>query len=133
MNGYRASMLIAAPMDVVWNVLTDVDRMPEWTPTMRFVRVLDGGQLGVGSRVGITQPRLPPATWTVDRFDPPRYFSWRSRTGAVQTVAGHLLEEQGPATLAELTIEHSAITGRSGGPRHGQAHVGVGVDGRAGH
>jgi uncharacterized membrane protein len=105
--GFRASTTIDAPIDVVWNVLVDVERMPEWTPSMRSVRLLDGIPLGRGSRVHIKQPWLLASTWTVDLFDPPRYFSWRSRSGTVETTAMHLLEDRGGTTLATLSIQHS--------------------------
>jgi hypothetical protein len=55
----------------------------------------------------IKQPWLRAAVWTVDLFDPPRYFSWRSRTGTVETTGGHLLEERDGATRATVTIRHS--------------------------
>jgi uncharacterized membrane protein len=107
MTIYQTSALVGAPIDVVWGVLSDVERMPEWTSTMRSVRLLEGGRLGRGSRARVHQPWLPPATWTVELFDPPRYFSWRSRTGLLETLGGHLLEERGEATLATLTLSQS--------------------------
>lgn len=107
MPSYEVSTSIAAPIDVVWSVLVDVERMPEWTTSMRSVRLLDASGLGRGSRVRIKQPWLAASTWTVDLFDPPRYFSWRSRSGPVETTAAHSLEDLGHATAATLSISHS--------------------------
>ena len=73
---------------------------------MRSVRLIDGGGLSRGSRVRIKQPWLPAASWTVDLFDPPRHFSWRSRTGLIETVGSHLLEDRDQSTVATLTIQH---------------------------
>jgi uncharacterized membrane protein len=107
MAGFAISRTIHAPIDVVWGVLVDVERMPEWTSTMRAVRLTTGSVLRRGSRVHITQPWLPPATWVVELLDPPRHFTWRSRTGLVETVTGHLLEDRGATTEATLSVRHS--------------------------
>jgi uncharacterized membrane protein len=106
LTGYRVSTTIAAPIDLVWRVLTDVERMPDWTASMRSVRLVGGGNLHRGSRVHIRQPWLPAASWTVELFDPPRHFSWRSRTGPIDTVGSHLLEECDRTTIATFTIQH---------------------------
>ncbi len=115
MAGYEVSTTIGAPIDLVWRLLTDVERMPEWTSSMRSVRLLDSRELGRASRVRIKQPWLPLSTWTVDLFDPPRYFDWRSRTGLVETAATHLLEDRGRATAVTFSLTHSG---------HGAATVG---------
>lgn len=106
MSGYQVSTTIEAPIDLAWSVLMDVERMPEWTSSMRSVRLLDGEVLRRGSRVHIKQPWLRAATWTVDLFDPPRHFSWRSRTGTIETVASHLLEDRDHTTVATFTVQH---------------------------
>lgn len=111
--GYRVSSIIEAPIDLAWKVLTDVERLPEWTSSMRSVRLLDGAALRRGSRVRIEQPWLPTATWTVDLFDPPRHFSWRSRTGSVETVASHLLEDRDQTTLATFAVQHTGPGARA--------------------
>jgi hypothetical protein len=54
----------------------------------------------------LKQPWLRAAIWTVDLFDPPRHFSWRSRTGTIETVASHLLEDRDHATVATFAIQH---------------------------
>lgn len=121
MPNYEVATTIDAPIDVVWRVLTDVERMPQWTTTMRAVQLLDGDRpdvdgLGRGSRVRIDQPWLPVNTWVVDLFDPPRYFSWRTRSGLVETTATHALDDLGHATRATLTIQHAGVGGTLLGP-----------------
>jgi len=105
--GSQVTTTVSAPIDLVWKVLVDVQRMPQWTSSMRSVQILDGSVLGTGTRVRVKQPWLLAATWKVDLFDPPRQFTWSSRTGLVTTVGSHLLEDHGPATVATLGIEHS--------------------------
>jgi len=112
MPGYQVSTTIEAPIDLAWSVLMDVERMSEWTTSMRSVRLLDGEALRGGSRVHIKQPWLRAATWTVDVFDPPRRFSWRSRTGTIETMASHLLEDRGHTTVATFAIQHEGVGAR---------------------
>lgn len=107
MHGYELSTTIDAPIDVVWRVLVDVERMPEWTASMRSVRLEECDELRRGSRAWIKQPWLRAGRWTVDLFDPPRYFSWRSRSGSIETTGGHLLDDRGGATLATFTVRYS--------------------------
>ena len=66
---FETSVDIAAPADVVWQTLTDVERWPTWTSSMSRVTPLDPGPLAIGHRVKIKQPSLPTAVWTVDRAD----------------------------------------------------------------
>lgn len=62
---------IGAPAPTVWAVIADVQSWPEWTPTMREVRLRGGAALGPGAVADIRQPRLPKAVWTV-------YSAWQS-------------------------------------------------------
>ncbi|MEJ2863905.1 SRPBCC family protein [Actinomycetospora flava] len=82
---------IPAPVEDVWAVLVDVERWPEWTSTMRRVKILDGAGIAPGTRVRIAQPRLPVLVWTVDEVRPGEAFSWVSGPAAGRTRATHEL------------------------------------------
>lgn len=88
---YELSHDIDATADEVWKVLMDVENWPQWTPTMRRIRPLDGGPARVGSRYRVEQPRLMPAVWEITECTPGRSFTWFTRSPGVRTVAEHLL------------------------------------------
>jgi hypothetical protein len=84
----RTSIDVAAAPDRVWDVLVDVERWPEWTGSVSSVLPQDGGPLAVGSRVEVSQPRIPTGTYTVTALHPGRAFTWEQhRPGS--TVSAH--------------------------------------------
>ncbi len=86
---------IAAPAADVWAVVSDVERWPEWTPTMTSVERLDAAPFAVGSRVRIRQPRLPVAIWTVTALEPGRSFEWQSPAPGLMSVGAHRVDAAG--------------------------------------
>ncbi|OHV30752.1 MULTISPECIES: SRPBCC family protein [Pseudofrankia] len=85
---YETSVTIDATADEVWTVMRDVERWPDWTPTVTNART-DDGELREGSVVRIQQPRLPVATWTVNDLKPGQGFSWISKATGMTTLAEH--------------------------------------------
>ena len=76
----KMAITIDAPIDDVWDVISDIERQPLWMEEMKSVRLTTPGPLGVGSRgeadvriflVGIVDPV------EVDVFDPPLRFGIR--------------------------------------------------------
>lgn len=89
----------------VWAILMDVERWPEWTPTMKSVRRLQDGPLGLGATARISQPRLPAATWKVTSFEPLHQFAWEAALFGGQMVGGHRVEPEGSGTKLTLTLD----------------------------
>jgi hypothetical protein len=108
----RASIDVAASPDQVWRVLLDVERWPEWTDSVSRVRLLDAGPLAVGSRVEISQPRIPTGAYVVTRLEPGRAFTWQQRQLG-STVSAHHdctpLPDGG--TRVELRVVMSGVVG----------------------
>lgn len=96
---------IAAPPAEVWRIAVDVERWPEWTPTVTRVRRLDQGTFDVGSVALISQPGLPDAEWRVTALKQEESFSWETRVRGIRMVATHQLAPSGAGTLNTLRLE----------------------------
>ena len=97
---------VAAPAEVVYEVLADVERWPEWTATVTRVERLDGSSaaLAVGSRLRVVQPKVPPAVWTVTELDSGRGFRMLSRSPGATVVANHRAEPTGDGQSSLVTL-----------------------------
>jgi uncharacterized protein YndB with AHSA1/START domain len=103
---------VEAPVGRVWEALSDVERWPEWAPTVTSVRRLDGGPLAVGSRVRVEQPRIPPTRYVVTELEPGRSFTWMATGPGVRTTARHLLEDLTTGgTRVTLAVEQAGVVG----------------------
>ncbi|WP_454042176.1 SRPBCC family protein [Cellulosimicrobium sp. Marseille-Q8652] len=102
---HSARRSVDAPLATVWDVLTDVERMPTWTPSMTSVHLLDGDRLAEGVTVEIRQPRLPTMVWTVDEVVPRERFGWSTTRGGVVTRADHRLAPRADGRSTDVWFE----------------------------
>jgi uncharacterized protein YndB with AHSA1/START domain len=98
------SVLIAAPQEIVWRVTEDVERWPEWTPSVSAVTRKDRDSLAPGSRVMIKQPGQPESEWVVTELVAGQRFSWETRRAGLHMVATHELIPAGEGTRNVLTV-----------------------------
>lgn len=98
------SVTIQAPAERVWQVYSDVERWPEWTPTIESVERLDEGRIHVGAKTRIRQPKLPVAIWEVTELVEGEYFAWVSRGPGIKTTGGHRVASTPDGTVATATI-----------------------------
>lgn len=101
---HEVTTTIAAPADLVWRTVADVEKWPEWTPTMREVRREDGGDLRKGSVASVQQPKQPLRTWTVTELTPGRSFTWASAGRGLRLSADHTVTTDNGTTVVELTF-----------------------------
>ena len=76
----KMAITIDAPIDEVWDIVSDIERQPLWMEEMKSVRLRSPGPVGVGTRgeadvriflVGVVDPV------EVDVYDPPTRFGIR--------------------------------------------------------
>jgi uncharacterized membrane protein len=94
---HEVTISIHAPADVVWSVLSDVERWPDWNQSVRSVDLLDDA-LVPGNRVRIRQPKFPAVVWTVTDIEPGASFTWRSRSPGADANGRHRVIDNGDGT-----------------------------------
>jgi uncharacterized membrane protein len=103
------SVEIEASRDTVWSVLIDVERWPEWTPTMETVRRLEDGPFQLGSSAAIKQPQMPEAVWRVTKFTPGRQFTWETTIRGMRMIGSHELVDSPAGCASRLRLEVSGM------------------------
>jgi uncharacterized protein YndB with AHSA1/START domain len=109
---WSASVLIAAPPPLVWQVLSEVESWPQWTASVTSIIRLDPGPLHVGQRIRIRQPRFPTTVWTLTDLVEGRSFVWRAGGPGATTTAHHQIDPSGTGTLATLRLTQQGPLGR---------------------
>jgi uncharacterized membrane protein len=108
---FETSVDIAAPADIVWSVMSDVERWHEWTASVRSIRQLDKGPLRIGSRAVVRQPKLPPALWKVETLEPGRSFVWKSGLPGMWVYGEHSIEPISNGSRARLAVRFAGPLG----------------------
>jgi uncharacterized membrane protein len=104
---------IDAPPKRVWEVLTDVERWPEWAETVTSVTRLEEGPLTLNSRARIEQPKLPSTEYVVTELSPRASFTWVARGPGVRTIARHDVESlPHGGTRVRLSVEQAGPLGK---------------------
>lgn len=102
----------AAPVQRVWDVLSDVTSWPAHLSTFTSVAPLDGDGLAVGSRFLVRQPGLRAATYEVTHLTEGEAFTWVARAPGVTTRASHVIRARGRGSRLELGIDWSGWLAR---------------------
>lgn len=110
-RNYDITVDIDAPAERVWQVMIDVERWHEWTPSVTSIKRLEPGEFREGSRVRIKQPKLAPTVLTVTHLEPGRSFTWRTRAPGLEVTATHTVMPAGKGSQARLTLFFDGIVG----------------------
>lgn len=102
---------IAAPPARVWEVMHDIDRWHEWTPSIAGITRDGGAAFAVGTWVTVRQPGFPPARWRISAIEPGRAFTWVSRAPGMRVVATHAVDSAPGGSRATLSIEYHGVLG----------------------
>jgi hypothetical protein len=99
----------AAPPDVVWDVLTQFDRWPEWNPDVKSMSI--EGPVAPGTEF---RWKAGPGTIvsTLEQVDPPRYIRWRGRTLSIEALHEWRLESLNGGTRVETDESFSGLLAR---------------------
>jgi uncharacterized protein YndB with AHSA1/START domain len=109
-SAFKVAVNIDAPPEKVFAVLCDVERWPEWTPTMTRVQRLDQGPFAVGSVAQVRQPKLRPTVWKVTELEA-QNFTWVANAPGLRMKAGHAVERLRLGSRVELSFEISGFMG----------------------
>lgn len=105
MSSFELVKVVPCAPERVWAVLADVERWPEWAPTVTAVQALDPGGLRLGARYRLEQPKLAAAVWTVAALQEGRSFTWENVNPGVRSLAFHLVEPVEGGTRLTLRVE----------------------------
>jgi hypothetical protein len=108
-NHFSITADIPAAPERVWGILADVERWPEWTPSVTRITRLDPGPLAVGSRARIHQPRLLPATWRIVELAEGRRFTWVTGSPGIRAVAEHSVEPIDRGSRVTLSVRFEGL------------------------
>jgi len=88
--------------------MTDVERWPEWTESIRGVERLGGEPFGLGSEARLRVKGAPESTvWRVTEYADRKSFTWESAARGVHSRASHVIDPQGDGSRVTLSVTNS--------------------------
>lgn len=105
MPRWEHSIDINATPDRIWQVMSDIERWPEWTPSVLSVTKLSDGPLARGTTARVHARGTPESTWTVSALIPAKSFTWGTTVRGAATTAGHVIEPADDGSRVTLSLE----------------------------
>jgi hypothetical protein len=97
---------IAAPLEVVWDVLTALDSWPSWNPDVKWMA--RQGKVAVGSTF---RWKAGPGTITsiIRRVEKPRLIAWTGKTLGIRAIHRYRLEPRGEGTFVRTDESYEGL------------------------
>jgi uncharacterized protein YndB with AHSA1/START domain len=105
----RSEIEIAAPPEVVWDVLTTIERWPDWNPAVKSVSMHGGLTEGSTFRWKAGPGTI---TSTLRRVEPPRLIAWTGRTFGIKANHIYNLEPRNGQTLVTTEESYDGLVSR---------------------
>ncbi|MBV8861964.1 MAG: SRPBCC family protein [Mycobacterium sp.] len=106
------SIDIDAPAQLVWDVFSDVERWPEWTPSVTYLVGRDGPDLAIGKRFAIKQPGMTKLVWRVTEVTLGSSWTWVQRSPGVLVTARHdVIAKPDGRTLVRQQLDQRGLLG----------------------
>ena len=105
MAAWERTVEVAAPPSRVWEVMSEVSKWPEWTPSIISVEA-PSGPMQLGSEADVQAKGTPKARWKVTDWRPGEGFTWETKVRGARTIAGHEIRAIGDGkSRVTLSIE----------------------------
>jgi hypothetical protein len=105
----RTEIDIAAPPEVVWDVLTAFDRWPTWNPEIKSMSVQEPIVVGSTFRWKAGPSTV---TSTIQRLEPPRLIAWSGRTMGIRAIDVFQLDAHDGTTLVREAESWNGLVAR---------------------
>jgi hypothetical protein len=103
---YRTSFEVNAPANRVWDILTTLDRYPEWNPQIPQA----SGDLREGGRINLrlALPGRPAmdVSAAIEQSRPTSLLTWRGHVGAPWLFEGYRRFEITPVATGRVSVTH---------------------------
>lgn len=90
-----AEISISAPIETVWNVISDIDQWPRWNPAVTAASLKGGLQPGSTFRWKAGPGGI---TSTLRQVEPPHVLAWTGKTFGINAIHVYRLEQDAGGT-----------------------------------
>jgi carbon monoxide dehydrogenase subunit G len=102
---YERTIEINAEPSAVWLVIADVERWPEWTPSILSVVRIAPGPFGLDSTARVRPRGFRESVLHVTEFSPGRSFTWEGSGGpGLRIVMSHVVAPADSGSRVTLTV-----------------------------
>jgi uncharacterized protein YndB with AHSA1/START domain len=102
----RSEIEIETTPEVVWNVLTTIERWPDWNPAVKDVSMRGGLVQGSEFRWKAGPGTI---TSTLQRVEPPRLIAWTGNTLGIKAHHEYILEPRDGRTLVRTEESYDGL------------------------